>query len=84
LKRASVLRISALAALSLATLPFAAQDAQKALTVEAIYAHGSPAGSPPEDLRWSPDGGHLTYLDGGELMDVDPATAKPRVLVSRV
>ena len=84
MKRASVLRISALAALSLATLPFAAQDAQKALTVEAIYAHGSPAGSPPEDLRWSPDGGHLTYLDGGELMDVDPATAKPRVLVSRV
>ena len=37
---------------------------------------------PPETLAWSPDGKHLTYLDGGELMDVDPATGKVHVMVS--
>ena len=31
----------------------------------------------------SPDGKHLTYLDGGELVDLDPGTGKPHVLVSR-
>ena len=37
----------------------------------------------PEGLTWSPDGKHLTYLDGGELVDLDPGTGKPHVLVSR-
>jgi dipeptidyl-peptidase-4 len=55
----------------------------KPLTVEAIYAHGPIIGHPPEGLTWSPDGKHLTYLDGGELIDLDPATAKSHVLVSR-
>jgi len=32
---------------------------------------------------WSPDAKHLTYLDGGELVDLDPATGKAHVLVSR-
>src|SRR5208282_5067805 len=26
---------------------------------------------------------HLTYLDGGELIDLDPGTGKPHVLISR-
>ncbi len=39
--------------------------------------------TPPEGLTWSPDGKHLTYLDGGELIDLDPGTGKPHVLVSR-
>ena len=39
-------------------------------------------GAPPDQLTWSPDGKHLTYLDGGELMDLDPATGKAHVLVS--
>ena len=56
---------------------------QKPLTVEAIYAHGPLIGEPPEELTWSPDGKHLTYLDGGELIDLDPGTGKPHVLVSR-
>jgi len=60
-----------------------AQDTQKPLTVEAIFAHGSPAGNPPEGLNWSPNGEHLTYLNDGELIDIDPATAKAHVLVSR-
>ena len=40
-------------------------------------------GTPPEGLAWSPDGQHLTYLDGGELIDLDPGSKKPHVLVSR-
>jgi dipeptidyl-peptidase-4 len=57
--------------------------AQKPLTVEALYGHGHLIGQPPEGLTWSPDGKHLTYLDGGELIDLDPATAKSHILVSR-
>ncbi len=52
------------------------------LTVEAIFAHGPLVPKPPEQLDWSPDGKHLSYLDGGELMDVDPATGKVHVMVS--
>jgi dipeptidyl-peptidase 4 len=53
------------------------------LTVEKIFAHGPLTGTPPEGLTWSPDGKHLTYLDGGELIDLDPGSGKPHVLVSR-
>jgi dipeptidyl-peptidase 4 len=55
----------------------------KALTVEEIFAHGPIAGGAPQGLTWSPDGQHLTYLDGGELLDLDPGTGKPHILVSR-
>ena len=55
----------------------------KQLTVEDIYAHGPITGSPPQGLTWSPDGQHLTYMDGGELIDLDPGTGKPHILVSR-
>ena len=55
----------------------------KPLTVEAIFAHGPLIGHPPDALTWSPDGKHLTYLDGGELIDLDPGTGKPHVMVSR-
>ncbi len=51
--------------------------------MEAIYLHGPIVGHPPEQLTWSPDGKHLTYIDSGELIDIDPATAKPHILVSR-
>ncbi|HVN93985.1 MAG TPA: alpha/beta fold hydrolase [Terracidiphilus sp.] len=67
-------------AFALAVLPLCAQE--KPLTVDEIFAHGPIIGEPPEQLTWSPDGKHLTYLDGGELMDVDPATGKTHVLVS--
>ena len=56
---------------------------QRPLTVEAIYAHGSLTGNPPDELTWSPDASHLTYLDGGELIDLDPGTGRPHVLISR-
>jgi len=60
-----------------------AQSGSKTLTVEDIFAHRSLTGGAPQGLTWSPDGQHLTYLDGGELIDLDLATGKPHVLVSR-
>ena len=90
--RASLLLFSTVAALLLAA-PFgaaqspAAQAPAKPLTVEAIFSHGPLIGTPPDELTWSPDGKHLTYLDGGELIDLDPGLNseqfKPHVLVSR-
>jgi len=58
-------------------------QASKTLTVEDIFAKGPIAGGAPQGLTWSPDGQHLTYLDGGELLDLDPGTGKPHILVSR-
>jgi dipeptidyl-peptidase 4 len=58
-------------------------EQEKTLTVQAIFGHGSLIGNPPGELTWSPDGKHLTYLEGGELLDVDPATGRIHVLVSR-
>jgi dipeptidyl-peptidase-4 len=81
MRRAAFL-FSATAAFALAALSVAAQPPEKPLTVDAIYAHGSLIGEPPDQLTWSPDGKHLTYLDGGELMDIDPSTGKTHVLVS--
>jgi dipeptidyl-peptidase-4 len=72
-----------LVALSLSTLSLSGQAAQKPLTVEAIFAHGSLIGQPPEGLTWSPDAKHLTYMEDGELMELDPATNKAHVLVSK-
>lgn len=69
-------------AIPLAIVASSAQAPEKPLTVDAIFAHGPMIGVPPDQLTWSPDGKHLTYLDGGELMDVDPATGKTHVLVS--
>jgi dipeptidyl-peptidase-4 len=39
-------------------------------------------GELPAGPSWSPDGKHLTYLEGGELIDVDPATGRTHILVS--
>jgi dipeptidyl-peptidase-4 len=68
--------------LSLAFHAPAAQAQAGQLTVEAIFAHGPLVPKAPEQLDWSPDGKHLTYLDGGELMDVDPVTGKAHVMIS--
>ena len=80
--RKAVSLFSAAAAFALAALSLAAQAPEKPLTIDAIFAHGPLIGVPPDQLAWSPDGKHLTYLDGGELMDLDPATGKTHVLVS--
>jgi dipeptidyl-peptidase-4 len=60
----------------------AAQTDSTPLSVERIFAHGPLIGTLPEEITWSPDGKHLTYLDSGELIDLDPGTGKPHVLVS--
>ena len=80
--RKSAILFLAVAAFALPALPIPAQPPEKPLTVDAIFAHGPLIGEPPDQLTWSPDGKHLTYLDGGELMDVDPVTGKTHVLVS--
>ena len=86
--RATVLLVPIVAALPLVAFSAAAQapgnplPPAKPLTVEAIFAHGPLIGELPDQLTWSPDGKHLTYLDGGQLMDVDAATGKAHVLVS--
>lgn len=54
----------------------------RTLTVEQIYGTGSVVPKPPSGLTWSPDGQHLTYLDGGELVDIDPGSGKPHVMIS--
>jgi dipeptidyl-peptidase 4 len=69
--------------IALGLIPVAAQTPAVPLTVEKIFAHGPLIGELPEDLTWSPDGQHLTYLDGGELIDIDPGSGKPHVMVSR-
>ena len=88
LTRGAAFLLAAIFSCSVATVPLSAQTAEekpapKPLSVEAIFAHGPLIGTPPDGLTWSPDGKHLTYIDGGELVDLDPATAKSHVLVSR-
>jgi len=75
--------LSAAVAVWLVPVEGRAQAAPKQLTVDAIYGHGSLVGTAPGQLTWSPDGKHLTYLDGGELIDLDPGSGKPHTLVSR-
>ena len=82
LKRAVVL-LPVLAVSLLAARTGHPQAPEKTITVEDIFAHGSPIGNPPGQLTWSPDGKHLTYLDAGQLIEVDPATGRPHVLIDR-
>jgi dipeptidyl-peptidase-4 len=72
-----------LAIISVSSLALLAQSAQKPLTVDAIYGHGSITGTAPEQLTWSLDGKHLTYLESGQLIDLDPTSGHPHVLISR-
>jgi dipeptidyl-peptidase-4 len=77
-----VVRLSTLSAALILTPAVLPQQSAKQLTVEDIFAHGSVTGTSPEGIAWSPDGAHLTYLDGGELIDLNPETKKAHVLVS--
>jgi dipeptidyl-peptidase 4 len=83
LTRAAAFLFPGSLSLCLACNFLSAQTAPKPLTVEAIYGRGSLIGNPPDELTWSPDAKHLTYLDGGEMVDLDPATGKSHILVSR-
>lgn len=83
LKCVDVCRLAAIVAVLSLAPTMHGQEKSKPLTVEEIFSHGPLAGTPPDGLAWSPDGQHLTYLDGGELIDLDPGSKKPHVLVSR-
>ncbi|HEU5458671.1 MAG TPA: alpha/beta fold hydrolase [Terracidiphilus sp.] len=83
MKRSPASFLSSLLALSALAIPLAAQPPARPLTVADIYAHGNLYGNAPGGLTWSPDGKHLTYMDGGEMIDLDPASGKPHILVSR-
>ena len=83
MKRLDICSLSSSLAVLLLAAAMPAQENPKPLTVETIFSHGPVIGTPPGGLAWSPDGQHLTYLDGGELIDLDPGSGKPRVLVSR-
>ena len=74
---------AAILVFSLLPANLTAQAPAVPLTVDKIFAHGPLIGQLPEDVEWSPDGQHLSYLDGGELIDLDPGSGKPHVLVSR-
>ena len=80
--RAAALSIAVFTALFLAADPRAAHAQEKPLTVEAIFANGGLVPKPPDQMFWSPDGKHLTYLDGGSLMEIDPESGKAHVIVS--
>ncbi len=66
-----------------AVLTLTAQTPVKPLTVEAIYAHGPLIGTPPDDLAWSPDGKHLTYMASDELTEMEPGSNEAYVIVNR-
>lgn len=74
--------LSTASAVLLLVPAISAQQNAKQITVEDIFAHGAPMGTPPKGMAWSPDGMHLTYIDSGELIDLDPETKKSHVLVS--
>lgn len=81
--RCSSFLLTAVAACATLSVSPAARAQKIPLTVEKIYAHGPLIGRPPKDLKWSPDGRHVTYVDGGELIDLDPGAGKSHVLISR-
>jgi len=67
----------------------AAQTApSKQLTIEAIFAEGGITGRLPENIKWSPDGTKVSYVqrddsgEHGELWYVDVTTGEKKVLVS--
>jgi dipeptidyl-peptidase-4 len=74
------LLISALTAVTQNTAP-------KPLTIANIFAEGGITGRTPEDVHWSPDGAHLTYIlrndagDRAEMYSVNVVTGKPAVLI---
>src|SRR5881397_1947584 len=77
-----------LAVIVLATSAVVAGQQNPPLTIPAIFAEGGITGREPENVKWSPDGQRVAFVlraDSGEkgaLYYVDPAGAKPAVLVA--
>lgn len=68
-------------AVMVCALGLSGQKSAKDLTVEEIFGHGPLTGTPPSGIAWSPDAQHLAYLDGGELVEIDPGVGKAHILV---
>jgi dipeptidyl-peptidase-4 len=82
--RAASFLLPSVVALPLAAACIFAGAQQKHLTVDDLYGHGPLIGAPPQQLTWSPSGKFLTYIDsGGEMDEVDVATGRTHVLISR-
>ncbi len=81
--RPAVVLATLLGAAHLLSAQTTSPSSLKSLTVADIYAHGSLTAGAPQGLAWSPNGEHLTYMDGDELIDMDPASGKSSILVSR-
>lgn len=73
--------LPAIVGTSLCVSSLVAQNTRQ-LTVESIYGHGRLIGHPPAGLTWSPDGKRLTYMDDGELFEIDSSTGTAHVLIS--
>ena len=69
-------------------LPRRSHQPKKELTIEEIFKPGGILGRGPEDVKWSPDGSKVSFVqrdDSGEhgaLYYVDVTTGKPAVLVA--
>jgi len=83
LTRTTAPLLAVVTALSLSTISLTAQTTAKPLTVEAIYGHGPLIGTPPGGLAWSPDGKHLTFMQVGELSEIEPGSDDAYVIVNR-
>jgi dipeptidyl-peptidase-4 len=83
LTRTTALLLCCLVAVPFATLSLSGQAPAKPLTVEAIYGSRPLVAHPPSEFAWSPNGKRLTYLNDGELMEVELATGRTNVLASR-
>ena len=81
--RAGAVFLASVSVFSIAAASISAGAQQRHLTVDQIFGHGSVIGTPPEQLAWSPTGKHLTYIDSGQMVEVDATTGKTHVLISR-
>ncbi len=83
-----VLSTSFLLAQSNASPSSQESPSKKELTIEDIFKPGGILGRGPEDLKWSPDGSKVSFVqrddsgDHGALYYVDVTTGKPAVLVA--
>ena len=72
----------------LVSLSLSAFAQQKQLTIEEMFKPGGILGRGPENVKWSPDGTKVSFVqrddsgDQGELYYVDVATGKSAVLVA--
>jgi dipeptidyl-peptidase 4 len=74
--------------LSLSGFPQSPTSERKPLTIEAVFGEGGITGREPENIKWSPDGTKVSFVERddsgehGQLWYVDAMTGEKKVLVS--